>query len=505
MNSLFRTNVSKIDILEKSVQINRTIFRAWSAFAAFAQVFNIIRLIFFTDNGISTVNGRIFLGFYIFYLACSIGFLVIDFTLKMSLKERHRLYMLTGSIYLFWYTFINICEIYLTGYYGRFTNITIITSFVIFSSLLAMNPVYELVNLALSYFIFIIFLNFTSNVMAMINITFTAILCVIIYIARYKDLCFEISQSKILNDMKCKLEDSQRSLQMSLEQYELIRKNGGYITFEWNIKDDSMCFSKEMKDYFDYPEFVSSFSQQIKDLDKLGEDQKKILSDCIDNIKKGVNFQKYELFFPLSTGKNKWFEVRIVTQKDSSGEPSVGIGIISDITELKEKINQLEQEIKIDRFTGLLNKTTIEYYGERKIQSLKNNELLAMMILDMDDFKNINDRYGHPAGDYVLKEVADIMRKLAPSGTRIGRIGGDEFIALLVTKDVNKFSDFANEVLKEIKSVKWHNIDVGVNCSIGLAVANSKYTYYDLYKKADRALYQAKKVGKKQIKSDFIF
>ncbi len=77
----------------------------------------------------------------------------------------------------------------------------------------------------------------------------------------------------------------------------------------------------------------------------------------------------------------------------------------------EKNINQLEQKIKIDRFTGLLNKTAIEYYGEKELQRLKNTELLAMMILDMYDFKNINDRFEHTAGDHVLKEVAGIKRK----------------------------------------------------------------------------------------------
>ena len=66
MNSLFRTNVSKMDVLDKSVAINRTILRAWSAFGASAQIFNISRLIIFTDSNISTLNSRIYLGFYIF-------------------------------------------------------------------------------------------------------------------------------------------------------------------------------------------------------------------------------------------------------------------------------------------------------------------------------------------------------------------------------------------------------------------------------------------------------
>lgn len=264
-------------------------------------------------------------------------------------------------------------------------------------------------------------------------------------------------------------------------------------------------FFKKIKDYFDYPEFISSFSHQIKNLDSIDEEQKNILIDCIENIKKGVNFQKYELFFPLTAGKSRWFEVRIITQKNSNGEPDIGIGILSDITELKEKITQLEQETRMDLFTGLLNKTAVEYYGERELKNLKNDDFLAMMIIDMDDFKNINDRYGHPAGDYVLKEVANIMRNTAPSGTRIGRIGGDEFIALLVTKDIFRFCNYGNELLSKIPQIKWNDIDLDVNCSIGLTFADSnKYTYFDLYKKADNALYQAKQVDKRQMNCDLI-
>ena len=73
------------------------------------------------------------------------------------------------------------------------------------------------------------------------------------------------------------------------------------------------------------------------------------------------------------------------------------------------RINQLEREAKMDLFTGLLNKSAVEYYGARKIKELKAGELLGILILDMDDFKKVNDIYGHPVGDYVLKEVADII------------------------------------------------------------------------------------------------
>ena len=68
----------------------------------------------------------------------------------------------------------------------------------------------------------------------------------------------------------------------------------------------------------------------------------------------------------------------------------------------------------MDLFTGLLNKASVERFGESMLADLRNGEILASLMLDMDDFKNVNDRYGHPVGDFVLKEVAQILRQYAP-------------------------------------------------------------------------------------------
>ena len=288
---------------------------------------------------------------------------------------------------------------------------------------------------------------------------------------------------------------------LSAEQYELIREKGGYVTFEWDIQKDCIYFSKEFRDYFNYPASIASFGDFIKGLKELGEEQKKTLAECMDNVRNGVNFQKHELLFPIKTGEKRWFEVRIITQMNDQEQPVVGIGILSDVTELKDKIAQLEKEISMDLFTGLLNKASVEYYGKRKLKDLNDGEILGMMIMDVDDFKNINDHYGHPVGDYVLKEIADIIRKKAPDGAKIGRMGGDEFIILSVIKDIGSFRSFGEELLRSIPQIRWQDEDIRANCSIGLAASSDQQdTYEALYKKADSALYEAKKLGKNQLR-----
>ena len=77
----------------------------------------------------------------------------------------------------------------------------------------------------------------------------------------------------------------------------------------------------------------------------------------------------------------------------------------------------------------------------------------------MDDFKNVNDRYGHPVGDFVLKEVAQILRQYAPDRARIGRIGGDEFIVLLTTDNWRVFESYAETLLEKVSEISWKGKD----------------------------------------------
>lgn len=107
-------------------------------------------------------------------------------------------------------------------------------------------------------------------------------------------------------------------------------------------------------------------------------------------------------------------------------------------------------------------------------------------------------------GDYVLKEAADIMRHYALAGARIGRIGGDEFMVLLVSHDISGLKTFAETVIRKIHNIQWNGITVSPSCSMGLAVASApNVSYDDLYRKADDALYHAKQLGKNRLYSVF--
>ncbi|WP_455958677.1 diguanylate cyclase domain-containing protein [Anaerotignum lactatifermentans] len=490
--------ISHEDFVEKSVSSNQIALRIGTAFGVLFELCNIYRVLFFRDI---MVNRLIYLRFYLVYLACCVVFLIVDFCFKMSDMVRHRFYMISVGMILFWHLLFNMHNVYLSGAMAYFT---IVTAIFFFSGFLMFKPLYTITSLGICYITYILFINPIFSVGEIVNFSVTISLCILMYLIRYKHLRIEVCQAKQMQEVQQELTDAQQDFRLTIEQYELIREQESSITFEWDIQEDWIRFSKEWRHYFDHPENISQFYDFVENMDLLSSSHKEILLTCMENIKKGVAYQKYEFMLPVKSGESRWFEIRVITQTNKQGEPVLGIGILSDITERKDRISQLEKEIQMDMFTGLLNKASIERYGKRKLSELREGEKLAALIVDMDDFKDINDRYGHPAGDHVLKETADILRHHAPVGARIGRIGGDEFMVLLIGCNISCMETYAEEVISKILRIHWNGIEVSPSCSMGLAVASTPNVSYDeLYRKADEALYHAKQLGKNRLYTTF--
>ena len=174
----------------------------------------------------------------------------------------------------------------------------------------------------------------------------------------------------------------------------------------------------------------------------------------------------------------------------------VTIGYIF-IQHLKER-RMLLKRAEYDGLTGVYNRT--------KITAIVNNlmatgDALGLAILDIDDFKMINDTYGHPAGDDILKAIGEILKNDLNEEV-VGRLGGDEFIILVEdVQDINQVIqklETACQKIAQIKLVKCPSLQV--TCSCGLAVApKDGETSEELYKAADSALYIAKSLGKNKL------
>ncbi len=168
------------------------------------------------------------------------------------------------------------------------------------------------------------------------------------------------------------------------------------------------------------------------------------------------------------------------------------------IEEVVRERENLRVKAELDLMTGIYNKVTIEHMISKLLAT--NTTICAMLIIDIDDFKQINDVHGHLMGDQVIRTVADLISRYFRKTDIVGRIGGDEFIVFmsgLPSMDLarQKASDFS-ELFKYTPDI---TAPANVSISIGMAISEPcPCSYETLFKQADEALYNAKRNGKAQ-------
>ncbi len=176
------------------------------------------------------------------------------------------------------------------------------------------------------------------------------------------------------------------------------------------------------------------------------------------------------------------------------------VGIMLRIYRIEEKMRNLAS---YDSLTGLLSRHAFFENANRSI-SLANRHraAFAVLIIDLDHFKSINDRFGHPAGDAVLKLFADVVNSVARRSDIVGRLGGEEFGMLLPSTNTAEAQEFCERLHDAIgKAVlKYQNSMIPYTVSIGLTASSigSLDSIENLLAHADLALYQAKRDGRNQ-------
>lgn len=167
--------------------------------------------------------------------------------------------------------------------------------------------------------------------------------------------------------------------------------------------------------------------------------------------------------------------------------------------ELTEANRLLQIRADTDSMTGLLNRNA--FLGTIK-QLNKSSRLSALLVIDADNFKKINDIYGHQAGDKALTAIVDALRFPLRQCDIIGRIGGEEFAVFLPNTDINPALKIAEQLRCAVESIEFHPAeeqDYQLSISIGLAFSAGAHTTSQLMRMADQSLYQAKANGRNQI------
>lgn len=171
--------------------------------------------------------------------------------------------------------------------------------------------------------------------------------------------------------------------------------------------------------------------------------------------------------------------------------------------ELENKNEKLQYLATHDSLTGLVNR---RYFEEQIISEIlsdrRNDEKSCLVLLDVDDFKVINDKYGHIAGDKILQNIASILRANLRETDVVSRIGGDEFIIILKNSDLDSGKAVAEKLRNYIEKESFiiDGMEINVTVSVGVSlIDNRTESYEEVYGYADNALYFAKSKGKNYV------
>ncbi len=307
------------------------------------------------------------------------------------------------------------------------------------------------------------------------------------------NLSLESKIEKEINKIKSIL-DAQDNIIIVTNKEEITNVNKKFLDFFGIINFDDFIATK--KNIFDF--FQEEFGFITKEQIDKQESWIKYIKDLheIDRIVKIKGASLEEKIFAIN--------VDYYENKDDYHENKDDYYVFSltDITKLKEKSNLLEYQASHDKLTGLFNRNRFDEVYEKEIKRAKRyNNDLSLIIFDIDNFKMINDTYGHQTGDEVLKEMARITISNVREQDIIVRWGGEEFLILLPQTNLLGAFTVANKIRTSIEANIFTTNSLNITASFGVTQLLENDDESSFIARSDKFLYEAKKTGKNKVVS----
>ncbi len=296
------------------------------------------------------------------------------------------------------------------------------------------------------------------------------------------DMCFDIS--KQVNDLETLrksaffFEESSEGVVITNEKGNIVTVNSAFCKITGYTKDEVIGRSTNI------------LASGIHD--------KNFYENLWDNLKYHGKWQG-EIWNKRKNGEiyPEWLSI---TKIDTSDSQTNYMALFTDISSVKEADKKLHFYAKHDHLTGLLNKVQFELMLNNSINRAKRNgNKFALMFVDLDRFKEINDTHGHDVGDMILKTVSSRIKKVLRKEDLVSRIGGDEFNILIdYIKDYEDAIFIANKINDEVKKeIKLESKSFHCSLSIGVSIfPNHGTSTTELTKNADAAMYEVKNAGR---------
>ncbi len=284
-------------------------------------------------------------------------------------------------------------------------------------------------------------------------------------------------------------EKSARKHAMDVKRYEMLSALVDEYVFEHDTNTNIIHFDKKFTKKF-------SFSGDV-DLNTYQNDNEEMntVLEQLTSVKKSAENISVAFTIRMKTGEKQWYKLIAYTINDAKGNTAHVIGKLVSAQEEMEEKQQIQDKAQRDPLTGLYNRDGLkENFGKIYRDSLLP---ITFAIMDIDNFKGVNDTLGHDGGDEALKLLTQKLKEIFEKTAVIARYGGDEFILCVYKSDRQETEKMLEELVKKMdRDFQYGDNHVKLSISLGAVFSEEKIAYEELFRKSDNVLYKVKENGK---------
>lgn len=289
----------------------------------------------------------------------------------------------------------------------------------------------------------------------------------------------------------------QEKLSLSEERFRLASEAANDIIWEENPEENKTYYSDRWYEILGYSKEYDDSPNQLWMMLVHPDDADRVEKSVNDHFEGKIPFYESEYRLRTKNGDYKWFLSKGIAMKDSKGKIIRFIGSSTDITQIKRFQLRLQRLAYYDSLTNLPNMTSFKEDLEKII---KHYDKAALLYIDLDNFKYINDTMGHSYGDKVLISAGNKLSEIIGDYGKLYRNGGDEFSVILNTiKNRDEVERVSESILEGFKKpIEIQGLSINISLSIGISIyPDDSKTAEELFIDSDIAMYKSKEIGKR--------